>query len=121
MPWRGLLVLVRRAALLAGWVVLDERARLIFAGPVNITEGTVLGVNIGEDENAATRRLRATLGVEPTIIEPEPARELHILPFHRFVFRDRSLYRGWIALDARDGLVFRTTAQYVGPLGREPE
>ena len=114
MPWRGLSVLIVLAAILVGWFIADSRARLVFLGPADITNGALLGVAVGEDENTAVQTLRAQMGV-PTIIEPEPARGMPIPPFHSYTFHDHALYNGYITLDVRDGRVFRIRVEYMGP------
>ena len=116
MPWRGLLLVAALITAFAAHLVTDAGARLMVSGPIDITSGSAFGVEVGDDEGPAIATLRRRFG-EPTVIQPEPAPRFRIRPYESYVFRDAVPFVGIIALDVRDGSVFRIRATYIGFLG----
>lgn len=116
MPWRGRLLVAVLIAAFAAHVATDTGARLLISGPVDITNGSAFGVEIGNSEGIAVATLRRRFG-EPTVIQPEPAPRFRIRPYESYAFRDPGPFAGVISLDVRDGYVFRIRATYIGFFG----
>tara|TARA_R110002167_G_scaffold4455_7_gene20710 strand:- start:744 stop:1172 length:429 start_codon:yes stop_codon:yes gene_type:complete len=123
-------LLVLLAAGTAGWIAfgpVEERTRLLFHDPRGTaTEGTVLGVRIGQPWVEADRILRDRFDLGKPFYSSEssgghtPASSYTDQPIlvgeAVAVYRDTGWQNGVIVLRLRDGIVMGVSWNYAGPL-----